>query len=138
MKKIDSDFFDEYKKLDSMCGNLLSCKNGVSEYISRMERCSGTSRIPTWNDDYKKLKHLRWIRNQIAHDSTNKAISSSTDLSDVKQFQKRIQKKSDPLTALGKTSGRHTKRRKKSVIPTLVFLFIIAVFFIVLSGYITK
>ena len=33
----DNDFFEAYKHLDSLCGDILHCKNGVSEYIRQME-----------------------------------------------------------------------------------------------------
>ena len=33
MQAIDNEFFDEYKKLDKICGEIFNCTNGVSEYI---------------------------------------------------------------------------------------------------------
>ena len=37
MEQIDNKFFEEYKRLDKLCGEIFSCRNGVSEYITQME-----------------------------------------------------------------------------------------------------
>lgn len=65
----DNEFFEEYKRLEHLCSDMYSCKNGVSQYIEDMESRSPreTSLISSWYTDYKLLKHLRWIRNRIAH-----------------------------------------------------------------------
>ena len=41
MQPLDNEFFEEYKRLDHLCADMYSCKNGVSQYIEDME-----SRIP--------------------------------------------------------------------------------------------
>ena len=100
----DNDFFEEYKRLDKLCSEMYSCQNGVSEYIAHMERESyqGSYRVSPWNNDYKMLKHVRWVRNQIAHDSGSYQISEPEDLDFVHDFHSRIYSGSDPLTLLRK------------------------------------
>lgn len=103
MKRTDNRFFEEYKRLDKLCGEMLSCKNGVSRYIAEMEAEErARDIIPSWKTDHKTLKHLRWVRNQIAHDTSDAAISDEDDLLYVRDFYKRITAQSDPLSQLRK------------------------------------
>ena len=37
MQPADNEFFEEYKHLDSLCGDMYSCRNGISEYIDQMD-----------------------------------------------------------------------------------------------------
>lgn len=114
MNEIDNTFFEEYKRLDKLCMDLLSSKSGVSEYISQMESTGfGQYYIPSWDNDYKMLKHLRWVRNQIAHDTTGVAISEESDLIMVREFYKRILSGEDPFAQL-----RKSQDRKKELFPT--------------------
>lgn len=42
---------------------------GVTGYIEDMEKkTNGSYYVPGWRNDYLKLKHYRYIRNQIAHE----------------------------------------------------------------------
>ena len=86
-----------------MIKDAYSCQNGFSEYISMMEKSPGNRavHIPSWNDDYKMLKHLRWLRNRIAHDTGSTELKSS-DLDDLKDFRKRFLKGQDPLALSAK------------------------------------
>ena len=69
MQAIDNEFFEAYKRLDRLCSDIYGCRNGVSQYIEDMERVSyqGRLAIPSWEQAYRTLKHLRWVRNQLAH-----------------------------------------------------------------------
>lgn len=99
MTKFETEFLDEYKRVDNMLKDAYSSQNGFSSYISMMEKSPGNraALIPSWNSDYKMLKRLRWLRNKIAHDTRSAELTSS-DLEDLKEFRKRFQKKQDPLT----------------------------------------
>lgn len=69
MDNIEILFFEEYKKLDNLCKDLFKSDRGVSQHIEEME-CTPLSKsrlVESWQDDYKMLKHVRWIRNNIAH-----------------------------------------------------------------------
>lgn len=37
MQPLDNEFFEMYKRLDNLCGDMYSCRHGVSKYISEME-----------------------------------------------------------------------------------------------------
>ena len=104
MQPADNEFFEEYKHLDKLCGDMYSCRNGISEYIDQMDIKSykGSPLIPSWNSDYKMLKHIRWVRNQIAHDSGSYQVSEPEDLEFVRNFYDRIFSRQDPLTLLRK------------------------------------
>lgn len=120
----DNDFFEAYKRLDKLCSEMYSCQNGVSEYIAQMERHAykGQFRVSSWNNDYKMLKHVRWVRNQIAHDSGSYQISEPEDLDFVQAFHSRIYSGSDPLTLLRKAieSENRIQRQQKKQSTTQV------------------
>ena len=53
-------------------------------------------KVPYWENDYKQLKRMRWIRNQIAHD--NGAVECEpSDLDRLKDFHNRLLKQQDSL-----------------------------------------
>ena len=114
MQPADNEFFEEYKHLDKLCGDMYSCRNGISEYIDQMDNKSykGSPLIPSWNSDYKMLKHIRWVRNQIAHDSGSYQVSEPEDLEFVRNFYDRIFSGQDPLTLLRKEEEKAAERIK--------------------------
>ncbi len=121
----DNDFFEAYKRLDKLCSEMYSCQNGVSEYIAQMERLTynGQYRVSSWDTDYKTLKHVRWVRNQIAHDSGSYQISEPDDLDFVQDFRSRIFSGDDPLTLLRKaieSEGNLRKLQKKQASETKI------------------
>lgn len=98
MLEYERELFDEFKRLESLCRDMFSCQHGVSEYINQMEQIPPyiKNRIPSWDRDYRTLKHLRWLRNQIAHEVT----ATDCDFDDVEQlkdFYRRILNGQDPL-----------------------------------------
>jgi hypothetical protein len=76
----------------------------VTEYINQMEDndLRGSRIVPNWNEKYKMLKHLRWLRNQIAHDSGAPELIES-DLLELQNFHKQLLKQSDPLAIISKS-----------------------------------
>ena len=105
MQPLDNEFFEEYKRLDRLCADMYSCKNGVSQYIEDMESRSRREAgvISSWDNDYKMLKHLRWKRNRIAHDTDGHQISSISDIQYVRKFHERILSGQDPIALLEKS-----------------------------------
>lgn len=95
-------FFEEYKRLDKFCCDAFSCSNGVSQYIAEMERVAnqGARKVPSWETDYKQIKHLRWVRNQIAHDTTSAFICENGDLELLEDLYDRFLSQNDPLSLL--------------------------------------
>lgn len=85
------EFQEKYKQLDTLCKDIFSSKDGVSVYISE------------WENVYKQLKHLRWIRNQLAHEvgAFNSDICSDFDLKWLTDFYDSILNRTDPLAIVG-------------------------------------
>lgn len=98
MSEYERKLFDGFKRLESLCRDMFSCQHGVSEYISQMEQTPAYIRnqIPSWNEDYRTLKHLRWLRNQIAHEMTATDCGLN-DVEELKDFYCRILNGQDPL-----------------------------------------
>lgn len=113
----DVEFFEEYKRLDGLCADMFSCQNGVSAYIEQMESeaFQGRRHVPAWDADYKMLKHLRWVRNQIAHDSGGYLMSGPEDLRNVREYRQRILSGTDALALLIQATRADSgeKRQKK-------------------------
>lgn len=113
MNRTEIEFFEAYKRLDKLCGELLDCRNGVSEYISQMEaEDSAGFSIPSWTADYKGLKHVRWVRNQLAHESDRHNVCTKDDTAFVNSFRARILSQDDPFSRLRKAK----KSKKKPAI----------------------
>ncbi len=102
----DNDFFEEYKRLDRLCGDMYDCRNGVSAYLEAMERkaAQGSRYVACWDSDYRMLKRVRWVRNQIAHDSGVYPLSEPSDLAFVQDFYSRVFAGEDALTLLRKAN----------------------------------
>ncbi len=113
-------FLDEYKKLDNLCKDAFKSDKGVTAYIQQMEMLTDTRFKPDcWYNDYKKLKHCRHIRNQIAHDNYATEANTSTpdDVKWVKQYYSRILNSEDSLTLYYSAQRKATRSKKKQVKP---------------------
>ena len=96
-------FLEVYKNLDELCKQILSSDIGVSKYIQDMEKeIHGSFYVTDWEKDYNKLKHIRWIRNQLVHDTNSfeNNIVTTDDIEWSKEFQTRIIKCTDPFSLL--------------------------------------
>ena len=106
MIKRNVEFQEEYIRLDNLCEQCYSNNAGVSEYIKEMENNwnDGIKSVKDWQYVYKSLKHVRYIRNQLAHDvgALNSDIVESSDLAFVQDLYKDIIKGNDPLAVLRK------------------------------------
>lgn len=110
------EFFEKYKKLDALCGDMFSCKNGVSEYITSMESrgLDGFKQIESWDDFYRTLKHLRWIRNKIAHESSeDEPVCKPQDILLLNEVYNQLIDRSDPLALISKKSAKSKKPVRK-------------------------
>ncbi len=101
MRELEMIFLDEYKKLESICNDMFSCRGGVSAYISEMEQTpqGESAMISEWRDDYYTLKHLRWLRNQITHELTDSGCSQE-DLEQLRWIYDRMLNQQDSLAIL--------------------------------------
>ena len=94
-------FLDSYKRLEKLCGEVMNDDKRITAYIDEMNNTPmGSLHVSTWNEDLKKLKHYRWVRNQIAHnpDATEKNMTNSSDVKWIDDFYIRIMHQKDPLT----------------------------------------
>ena len=110
-------FLEAFKRLEAVCNDLFSCQSGVSEYIAHMEQAEvrGKASVPDWNDDFKRLKHLRWVRNQIAHSPDTEQLSKSEDLSELQDFYERVLSQKDPLALLEKAKKAGAKPKPAQI-----------------------
>ena len=103
MRDLNIDFMDLYKRTDRFIKDAYSSSEGVSEYIRSMEACfnKGNANVKGWKNDYDKLKHIRWIRNQLAHEvSYDSDICTFDDYEWLDNFYKRLFSSTDPLGGL--------------------------------------
>ncbi len=118
MNKNDLQFFEEYKKLDLQLKDLLGADTGVSAYLAAMEETASGDRatVPGWNADYRLLKHLRWARNQLAHQSDDSdSVTIREDLLDLQDFSRRVLDGSDPLVLLRAAREKSSAKRRTVV-----------------------
>ena len=105
-------FIKSYKHLDNLCKDINGI--GVTGYINDMEdRPSAEYRIAGWKQDYLKLKHYRYIRNQIAHENyaEEENMSSPEDTVWLDNFYNRIMNQTDPLALYYQATKPRTIQR---------------------------
>ena len=143
MTREDNAFFEEYKRLDRLCADLFSCAGGgVTAYLDEMDRADarGKARVPSWESDRKTLKHLRFVRNRIAHEANDTAVSQKEDLAAVKDYYSRILHERDPLALLRQAekpsprkAGTKTAAKKGNGRAAVLAMFIVVVLLVILG-----
>ena len=111
-------FIDSYKHLEKLCGEVLNDDRRLPAYIDEMESTpNGYRYVPSWNEDLKKLKHYRWIRNQISHepDCNESNMCEPDDGLWLDNFYERIMNQTDPLALYRKAASS----QKRSISPRL-------------------
>ena len=105
------EFQEEYKRLDNLCKDYLSSFDGVTAYIRQMDDTPIYHQrlVKTWDVDYKRLKRVRWVRNQLAHvvGTLESDLCTENDLEWVQDFHERIINGNDPF-AIIRTSKNAT------------------------------
>lgn len=104
-------FMDEYKHLEKICGDMLGDSRKVSAYIDEMKQLpDGVHWVPGWEEDLRRLKQYRGIRNKIAHEPgyTEENMCEPEDVLWLENFYDRILHQEDPLALY-----RRAVRRKK-------------------------
>lgn len=99
----NSRFFEEYKHLDGLCGDLFSCAHGVTAYIEEMEQVPYRKKLGVtgWDADLALLKQMRWRRNRLAHEcSFDEPFCTAEDAVLVRRFCTRIMERTDPLAKM--------------------------------------
>ena len=101
------EFMNAYKHLEKLCGDILNDERRISAYIDEMAKISdGSTKVHNWDNDLKKLKHYRWIRNQIVHepDCQEENICHPDDVAWLNNFYSRIMNQTDPLAMYRKAT----------------------------------
>lgn len=112
MRELNIEFQEQYKSLDKLCRDMYSSNDGVSAYIRDMENSPSnySYSVYSWDDTYRQLKHARWMRNQLAHDTPIDAcLCTQNDIDWLKSFYDAIFNGTDPLT-LAHKADRPTRR----------------------------
>lgn len=105
MREINIQFQEHYKHLDKLCKEMYSNGEGVSAYIQDMENIPYNDKrtIDNWESIYKQLKHMRWMRNQLAHEiDIDATFCEQSDVEWVKKFYESILQGTDPLAKIYK------------------------------------
>lgn len=138
-------FIEAYKHLEKLCGEVLDDDRRISAYIDEMiNKPRGQYIISGWNEDLKKLKHYRWVRNKITHepDCTEENMCEPNDTVWLQNFYSRIMNQTDPLTLYAKATNQNrlsqynnktqsipytnTNRKKTGFLAVLAYLAIVA------------
>lgn len=108
-------FFEEYKSLNKLCGEIYKNQTGVTCYIDNMKRIPWFEyqAVPNWKSDLQQLIKLRHIRNELAHTegAFSMKICTQADINWIQNFHKRIMNQSDPLALL----YRNTIAKKQQI-----------------------
>lgn len=118
-------FIDSYKHLEKLCGEIMNDNRRISAYIDEMLNTpGGPYYVGSWNEDLKKLKHYRWVRNQIYHEPgcTEENMCEPQDELWLDDFYSRIMDQTDPLALYRKATNSRTADKPSSTshqnIPT--------------------
>lgn len=116
MNKLDIDFLEKYKRLDNLCKDILSSNTGVTSYIDKMTSLSyGFSMVSSWENDLKRLKHIRWVRNKLTHDNNSDGLVGDEEINFVNDFYNQIMNQEDPFSKLRKIEIEREKRRAQII-----------------------
>ena len=116
MDNLNYIFFEQFKRLDNLCADIFDSHPGVTAYIDHMEATpSAAARVAGWPEDLRQLKHLRHIRNHLAHDSGAFLEENCTqaDIDWLDDFYNRIIKRSDPI-ALARQQARSSSAHRQT------------------------
>lgn len=100
---------DSYKQLEKLLNDIYADNHGLSIYIEDMlSHPDGAYCVSGWNDDFKKLKHYRWIRNKIVHDldCTEENMCTVNDVQWLDDFYLRVLSRRDPIALYRKYKNR--------------------------------
>lgn len=118
MERLNYTFFEEYKRLDKLCGDLYGEQYGVSCYIEDMKTKMSKNdyrNISNWTGDLQQLIRLRHIRNHLAHTEGAFGEKNGTqeDIAWISGFYERILNRTDSLAMLYRYSEEKRKAVKK-------------------------
>ena len=120
MDAIQIEFLDEYKYVDKICREMFDAEKGVTTYIEQLDETPMTARywITEWNDEYRQIKHVRWLRNQIAH-STGYVECTQSELDWLKDFHNRLLTQQDLLAKARRVVQESQIQREQQLAKTV-------------------
>lgn len=107
-------FIDSYKRLEKLCNEMYNDNHGLSLYIDELAKISNKNL--SFSQDLKRLKHYRWIRNQIVHEPgcTEENMCNSDDVRYIEDFYFKILNSTDPLSLYYKATQQTKTPNKPS------------------------
>ena len=106
MTLLDTELFNEFKRLDKLLKESRDTERGVSDYIDDMKEVPlyESNSIPDWDLDLDRLWYCRHLRNQLAHDTVSEdyPLCDPEDVEFLKSFYARVLRGDDPLARLRK------------------------------------
>ena len=109
-------FIDSYKRLEKLCNEIYGDIHGVKAYIEEMNNTPlGARYVLGWDEDLKRLKHYKWVRNQIWHDlnCTEENMCEYGDAQWLDNFRSRIMSANDPLALYRKARNPRPAQRPR-------------------------
>ena len=120
MDAIQIELLEEYKYVDKICRDMLGVEKGVTAYIEQLDETPMIVRywIAEWNDEYRQLKHIRQLRNQIAH-STESVECTQSDLDWLKGLHNRLLTQQDLLAKAHRVIKESQIQRQQQLAKTV-------------------
>ena len=120
MNKVETELFEEFKSVDSICRDMYSAQYGVTAYIEHMEMTPMSVRykVAGWENDHKTLKHIRWVRNQLAHEN-GYVECTDADVNWLRDFHSRLLNQTDPLAEAHRISEKPQQQKSQPHAPRL-------------------
>ncbi len=115
MRELNNNFLDLYKRVDRFLQDSYSTDRGVSSYIELMEENNwkGLRSTISWENDYRMLKHIRWLRNQLAHEvELDSDLCDEKDFSWLSSFYDRLYSSNDPLSLMYQEDIKRQQREQ--------------------------
>ena len=135
---LNTEFLNEFKKLDKLLSEAYEDIHGITAYIDEMKASDGND-ISGWNDDFKRLKTLRNIRNKLIHEVGYDEVDRVTksDIEYIKGFYQRFLKSTDPLAQLYKKEKPKKNKKKDETNWVLIFSITFIIFILsIIAGII--
>lgn len=133
MKKPNTEFFEEFKKLEKILNDMYDDNHGLKLYIDELKVHDGK----TWGKELKQLVHLRHIRNHLAHDegAFEEKCVTNDDILWLQNFCNKILRGKDPLNS---ESYKRDDNGLKSVISWLIIIAAIVLSIIIIFNVVNK
>lgn len=125
MTSLDTELFNEFKRLDKLLKESRGTEHGVTDYIDEMKEIPlyESDSIPDWDQDLDLLWCCRHLRNQLAHDTVSEdyPLCDPEDVELLKSFYARVLQGDDPLARLRKyrIQVRESRPRSAAASPPL-------------------